>query len=137
MRADKARDFIEKGLLGGEQQVEGTQENCSATWLTVSGFMGMGFSFWVGLWPIIFLDSYLVWLRVLPGDMHTFQPRWISAPQILGGWLSPSSYRLLPIFLVSLRGSISSLSARSAVRPLTQAPVVVLGQRGRFRSIVP
>ena len=42
MRADKARDFIGKGLLGGEQQVEGTQENCSAMWLTVSGLMGMG-----------------------------------------------------------------------------------------------
>ena len=26
----------------GEQQGEGTQETCSAGWLTVSGFMGMG-----------------------------------------------------------------------------------------------
>ena len=31
-RADKARDFIGKG----------TQENCSAAWLEVSGFMVMG-----------------------------------------------------------------------------------------------
>ena len=30
-----------KGHLGGEQQGKGTQENCSATWLTVSGFMVM------------------------------------------------------------------------------------------------
>ena len=35
--ADKARDFIEKGHLG-----EGTQGNCSATCLTVSGFIVMG-----------------------------------------------------------------------------------------------
>ena len=41
-RADKARDFIEKGLPGGEQQGKGTQENCFATWLAVSGFMVMG-----------------------------------------------------------------------------------------------
>ena len=36
--ADKARDFIGKGHPGGEQQGKGTQENCSATWLAVSGF---------------------------------------------------------------------------------------------------
>ena len=28
---------------GGEQEGQGTQENCSAAWLTVSGFMVMGF----------------------------------------------------------------------------------------------
>ena len=30
---------IGKGRLGGEQEGKGTQENCSATWLAVSGFM--------------------------------------------------------------------------------------------------
>ena len=40
--ADKARDFIGKGRPGGEQEGKGTQENCSAAWLTVSGFMVMG-----------------------------------------------------------------------------------------------
>ena len=40
--ADKARDFIGKGHPGGEQEGKGTQENCSAVWLTVSGFMVMG-----------------------------------------------------------------------------------------------
>ena len=37
MRADKARDFIGRWHLDGEQQGKGTQENCSAMWLTVSG----------------------------------------------------------------------------------------------------
>ena len=36
----------QKTLLGrgawADQQAEGAQENCSAMWLTVSGFMGMG-----------------------------------------------------------------------------------------------
>ena len=41
-QADKARDFIGKGRLGEEQQDEGNQEDCSATWLSVSGFMMMG-----------------------------------------------------------------------------------------------
>ena len=40
--ADKTRDFIGKEHLGGEQWGKGTQENCSATWLVVSGFMVMG-----------------------------------------------------------------------------------------------
>ena len=40
--ANKARDFIGKWCLGGKQQGEGTQENCSAMWLAVSGFMVMG-----------------------------------------------------------------------------------------------
>ena len=42
MRADKARDFIGRWHLDGEQQGKGTQENCSAMWLTVSGFTVMG-----------------------------------------------------------------------------------------------
>ena len=40
--ADKARDFIGKGYLGREQQGKGTQGNCSATWLPVSGVMLIG-----------------------------------------------------------------------------------------------
>ena len=47
--AGKARDFIGKGRLGWEQQGKGTQENCSATWLTVSGFMVMALVSWLSL----------------------------------------------------------------------------------------
>ena len=39
--ADKARDFIGQGHPGGEQQGKRTQENSSAIWLAVSGFMVM------------------------------------------------------------------------------------------------
>ena len=42
IRADKARDFIGRRHQGTEQQGKGTQENCSAMWLTVSGFTVMG-----------------------------------------------------------------------------------------------
>ena len=34
---EKARDVIWKEHLGRVQQDKGTQEDCSATWLTVSG----------------------------------------------------------------------------------------------------
>ena len=40
--AEEADDFTGEGCLGGEPWGEGTQENCSATWLTVSGLRGMG-----------------------------------------------------------------------------------------------
>ena len=58
--ADKARDFIGKGHPGGEQEGKGTQENCSAVWLAVLGFMVMGLvSRW--LWPIILIQSLSWW----------------------------------------------------------------------------
>ena len=44
--ADKARDFVGENP-GGKQEGKGTQENYSAMRLAVSGFMVMGFSFWV------------------------------------------------------------------------------------------
>ena len=40
--ANKARDFIGKGHPGGEQEGRGTQEHCSAAWLTLLRFMVMG-----------------------------------------------------------------------------------------------
>ena len=40
--ADRVRELTGKGHLGGEQQDKGTQENCSATWLTVLAFTVMG-----------------------------------------------------------------------------------------------
>ena len=40
--AIQVRAFIGKGCWGGGQEGEVNGENCSATWLTVSGFMVMG-----------------------------------------------------------------------------------------------
>ena len=47
--------LLEKGHLDREQQEKGTQENCSAMWLTVSGFMVKGL---VSRLP---LASHLAW----------------------------------------------------------------------------
>ena len=76
--ADNARDFIGKEHVGGEQQGKGTQENSSATWLKVSGFMVMG------------LVSELSFAnhsdsRILPGGARLVQPRWMQERRILGG----------------------------------------------------
>ena len=40
---DKAKDIIGKGCPGEKRWGKGTQENCCAAWLSVSGFMVMGF----------------------------------------------------------------------------------------------
>ena len=40
--AVQARDFIGKGCRGRGKEGEGNGENCSARWLTVSGFMVIG-----------------------------------------------------------------------------------------------
>ena len=61
---DKAKDFIGKGRRGGEQERKGTQENCSATWLTVLGFTLRGLV--LGLSLTILFGPYLVWLKFLP-----------------------------------------------------------------------
>ena len=55
---------------GGEQQSKGTQENCSAMWLAVSGFMVMGLVSGLPLanhlaWPIFGLTRGPSWWRVL------------------------------------------------------------------------
>ena len=37
----KQKTLLGRGAHGGEQQSKGIQENCSAAWLAVSGFMVM------------------------------------------------------------------------------------------------
>ena len=76
--SDKARDFIGKGCLGGEQESKGTQENCSVTWLAVSDFMVMGLVSQLSL-------ANPCESRVLPGGACLVQPRWMPERRILGG----------------------------------------------------
>ena len=75
-RADKTRDFIGKGHPGGEQEGEGTRENCPAAWLAVLGFMVMGL---VSGWSLANLSN-----SVFPGGARIAQPRWTLARGILG-----------------------------------------------------
>ena len=66
--ADKARDFIGKGRLGGEQQAKGTQEDSFATWLTVSDFMVMGLVSGLSLASHSDSESFLVAHTLLSQD---------------------------------------------------------------------
>ena len=67
-RTDKARDFIGKEHLSGEQQGKGTQENCSAAWLAVSGFMVMGLVSGLSLANHSNSESFLVAHALLSQD---------------------------------------------------------------------
>ena len=96
-RTDKAKDFIGKGHSGREQGGKGTQENCSAMWLLISGFMLVGLAFWC-LWPIILfvpifgLSQGPSWWRVqLSAKMD-------SSVRVSGRWAGHSTgwHRLLP-----------------------------------------
>ena len=73
--ADKAKDFIGKRCPGREQRDKGTQENCSAMWLSASGFMVMEL---ISRLPLanhlLGPGSFLVWLRVILCDMSVSQP---------------------------------------------------------------
>ena len=75
MHADKARNLTEKGRLGGEQQGKETQENRSATWLNISGFVVMGLAFWVLSGQSSCLCPFLVQFKVLTGSTSISQSR--------------------------------------------------------------
>ena len=53
------RDFIGKGCRVRVQEGEGNRENCSATWLTVSGFMVIGLVSGLSLASLSELGSFL------------------------------------------------------------------------------
>ena len=59
----KQEILLVKGTRVESSRVKGTQENCSAVWLTVSGFMVMG---------------------LVSGGTRITQPRWMLARGILG-----------------------------------------------------
>ena len=128
--ADKARDFIGKGNPGGEQQGKGTQENCSAVWLAVSGFMVMGL---VSGWSLANhsdSESFLVahaslsqdgcwWEGFWEVDRHAVSPFYLFRPVLVGGGL------LVPY----------SLSGSPVIKQLMQMVTMVPGQGGQFQSM--
>ena len=79
------QDTLLERPLGREQQGKGTQEDCSAMWLAVSGFMLMGL---VSGWSLVNHSN-----SVFPGGAHIVQPRWMLVGGILGsGWTSGVSF---------------------------------------------
>ena len=65
--ADSARDFTERSCPGREHERKGIQD-CSATWLTVLGFMVMGLVSWLCLANHSDSGSFLVAHALLNQD---------------------------------------------------------------------
>lgn len=129
----KPETFSGRGT-GQRAAGEGAQQICAATWLPASGLRGRG-SVSRCLWPVVLLDTGLVWHRVLSGGPHTSQPGWITAPRILQSWPSPPSNGLSQPSQAS--GKLLFLIRASSGRQVMRTARTVPGQGGRFQSMVP
>ena len=122
---DKAKDFTGKGHQGRHQQGKGTQENCSATWLTVSGFMVMGLVSWLSLansfaWPTSGSGSFLVVPAPLSQEVFQHQGFWKVG--CLLPLMGPSQ-----VLLVSLQGSTPFLIGPSCCETSCAIAIVLFG----------
>ena len=105
-------------------------------------FYGNGVSFCI--WPVIFLGSYLVSLRVLSSGACISQPRWIPVQRILGGWqnilctgisclpVAPPEYSWFVLVAVPC-----SLLRLTVVRQLMRVVILVLGQGRWLQFVIP
>ena len=125
--ADKTKDFIGKGHPGGEQEGEGTQQNCSVMWLAVLGFMVMGL---VSLANHSDSESFPVVHALFSQDGCQREGFW----EVVGQVVSP--FDLSWTLLVG-RGLLvpCSLPGPPVVKQLMQMVTMVPGQGGRFQSM--
>ena len=123
--ADKARDFTGKGQWG-----KGTQENSSATWLTVSSFMVMELVPGLSLANHSDSESFLVVHALFSQDgcqregfwelvRHVVSPFDLSWTLLIGGGL------LVPF----------GLPGPPVIKQLMQMVTMVPGQGGWFQSV--
>ena len=128
-RADKTRDFIVKGCLGREQEGGGTQEDCSAMWLAVSGIMVMGL---VSRWSLanILIQSLSWWRTHCSGKMD-------ASKRDSGKWTDTVSLFNLSQTLPVGGGLLVlySLSGSPVIKQLMQMVTMVPGQGGQFQSV--
>ena len=78
-------ETVGKGCLGGEHQGKGTEDNCSATWLTVLGFMVMALVSRLFLANHSDSGSFLVAHTLLSQDGRQREGFW----EVLGHMASP------------------------------------------------
>ena len=130
--AEKTRDFIRKGHLGGEQYGKGTQKNSSATWLAVSDLMVMGLVSGLSLANHPDSESFLVVHTLFSQDGYQREGFW----EVVRHVVSPFDLsQTLPIcggLLVPC-----SLAGPPVAKQLRQKVTMVPGQGGRFQCTSP
>ena len=126
----QSKRFYGKGHPGGEQQGKGTQENSSAAWLAVSGFMVMGLVSGLSLANHAGSESFLVVHALFSQDGCQREGFW----QVVGHMVSPFDLsRTLPVgggLLVPC-----SLAGPPVIKQLMQMVTMVPGQGGLFQSV--
>ena len=125
----KQEILLGKGARGGEQEGKGTQENCSATWFAVSGFMVMGLVSRSSLTKHSDSESFLVAhaLLILDGCQRGF---W----EVVGHMVSP--FDLSQTLLVG--GGLlvpCSLLGPPVIKQPMQMGTIVPGQGGQLQSV--
>ena len=124
--ADKARHFIGKGCLGGEQQGKGIQEDCSGS----PGFYGDGISFRLSLANHSDSESFLVVHALFSQDRCQRGGFW----EVVGHMVSLFDLSwTLPVGGVLLVPC--SLPGPPVVKQFMQMVTMVPGQGGWFQSV--
>ena len=129
-QADKARDIIGKGHLGREQEGKGTQEDCSATWLTVLGFMAIGLVSSLSLADHCYSGFFLVAHALLSQDGCLWEGFW----EAVGHMMPP--FDISQILLVG--GGLlvpGSLSEPPVIKQVMHMVTMVPGQGEQFQSV--
>ena len=128
--ADKARDFIGKGHPGGEQEGEGTQENCSAMWVPDLGFMVMDLVSGLSLAYHSDSESFLVVHTVFSQDGSQREGFW----EVVGHVESPFDLSRTPLVGGGLL-VLCSLPGPPVVKLLMQMVTMVPGLSGWFQPV--
>ena len=121
------QEILWEGHPGGEQEGQGTQGNCSATWLAVSGFMVMGLVSGLSLNNHSDSEYFLVVHSLFSQDGCQREGFW----EVVGHMVSPFDLSwTLPVgggLLVP-----SSLAGPPVVKQLMQMVTMVPGQGEQF-----
>ena len=123
------RFYWERAPPAGEQLGKGTQEDCSAGWLTASGFMVMGLVSGLSLVNHSDSESFLVVHTLLSQDGYQWEGFW----EVVGHLVS----RFDLLWILPVGGSLlvpCSLSGPPVIKQFMQMLTIVPGG-GQFRSV--
>ena len=126
----QSKRFYWEGLPGGEQWGEGTQGNCSARWLAVSGFTVMGLVSGLALANRSDPESFLVVCALFSQDGCQWKGFWEEAGHVVSVFDFPWTLPVGGGLLVPC-----SLPGPSVVKQLMQMVTEAPGQGGQFRSV--
>ena len=125
--AAKARGLTWKGHPGGEQQGQRAQENCSATWFAVSGFMVMGLGSRLSGQPSWLSACSSWWFIHCSAEMDSSEE---DSGRLVGRVVSPFDFPQILHVPCSLPGP-------PVVKYLMQIVTMVPGHGGWFQSVFP